>query len=64
MARLFPELPEALSNTMRVAEECNVEIEFGANLLPNYDIPAEFRSQEEYLYSLCLLGIQGDDTVR
>ena len=42
MARLFPELPEALSNTMRVAEECNVEIEFGANLLPNYTIPAEF----------------------
>ena len=44
MARLFPELPEALSNTMRVAEECNVEIEFGANLLPNYMIPAEFKS--------------------
>ena len=58
MAHLFPELPEALSNTVRVAEQCNVEIEFGANLLPHYAIPDEFRSQDEYLYHLCLLGIQ------
>jgi DNA polymerase-3 subunit alpha len=57
MARLFPELPQALANTMRVAEECNVDIEFGANLLPHYTIPFDFRSQEEYLYHLCLLGI-------
>jgi DNA-directed DNA polymerase III PolC len=57
MARLFPELPQALANTMRVAEECNVEIDFGANLLPYYAIPSEFRSQDEYLYHLCLAGI-------
>jgi len=30
MARLFPELPEALANTVRVAEQCEVEIDFGA----------------------------------
>ncbi len=58
MARLFPELPEALSNTMRVAEECNVEIEFGANLLPHYTIPPEYKDQNEYLYHLCLEGIK------
>jgi DNA polymerase III subunit alpha len=57
MATLFPELPQALANTMRVAEECNIDIEFGANLLPHYTIPPEFRSQEEYLYHLCLAGI-------
>jgi DNA polymerase III subunit alpha len=57
MALLFPELPQALANTMRVAEECNVDIEFGANLLPHYAIPPEFRSQDEYLYHLCLAGI-------
>jgi DNA polymerase III subunit alpha len=57
MAALFPELPQALENTMRVAEECNVDIEFGANLLPHYAIPSEFRSQDEYLYHLCLAGI-------
>ncbi len=58
MARLFPELPEALTNTMRVAEECNVEIEFGRNLLPIFPIPPEFSSQEEYLYHLCLQGVK------
>ncbi len=58
MARLFPEFPEALSNTMRVAEECNIEIEFGANLLPQYTIPAGFPSPDEYLYHLCLEGIK------
>ncbi len=58
MARLFPELPEALANTMRVAEQCEVEIEFGANLLPLYTIPSDFQSQDEYLYHLCLEGIK------
>src|SRR5262249_35010933 len=58
MARLFPELPEALANTMRVADECEVEIDFGANLLPHYTIPPEFSSQDEYLYHLCLEGVR------
>jgi DNA polymerase III alpha subunit len=56
MARLFPELPEALSNTMRVAEMCDVTIDFGANLLPDYVIPSLFSNQDEYLLSLCLAG--------
>ena len=56
MARLFPEFPDALSNTMRVAEACNVEIEFGANLLPDYTIPAEYANQDDYLHNLCLAG--------
>ncbi len=58
MARMFPELPEALTNTMRVAEMCNVEIEFGANLLPIYHIPAGYATPEEYLYHLCLEGVK------
>jgi DNA polymerase-3 subunit alpha len=58
MARMFPELPEALANTMRVAEMCNVEIEFGANLLPIYHIPAGFATPDEYLYHLCLEGVK------
>ncbi|HST87213.1 MAG TPA: DNA polymerase III subunit alpha, partial [Ktedonobacterales bacterium] len=58
MVRLFPELPEALANTVRVAEQCEVAIEFGDSLIPNFAIPAEFRSQDEYLYQLCLEGIK------
>ncbi len=56
MARLFPEFPDALMNTMRVADECNVEIDFGANLLPDYAIPPEFPDQNSYLHNLCLAG--------
>ncbi len=58
MARLFPELPDALTNTMRVAESCNVEIEFGGSLIPDFAIPPGFRTQDEYLYQLCLDGIR------
>src|SRR5579884_3349875 len=45
MARLFPELPEALRNTVRVAERCNVDVEFGRDLVPLYPVPAGFASQ-------------------
>ena len=58
MARLFPELPEALRNTMVIAEQCEVEITSGASLIPNFDIPPAFRSQDDYLYHLCLEGVR------
>jgi DNA polymerase-3 subunit alpha len=58
MARLFPELPEALATTMRVAEMCEVEIPFGRNLLPHYVIPPNFKTQDEYLYHLCMEGVK------
>ncbi len=57
MARLFPDLPEALSNTMRVAEMCNVEIQFSDSLLPRYPIPPSFDSPEAYLYHLAQEGV-------
>src|SRR5258706_462959 len=56
MARLFPDLPEALANTVRVAEQCEVEVDFGGNLLPQYHVPPEYLSADEYLYHLCLEG--------
>jgi DNA polymerase-3 subunit alpha len=58
MARLFPDLPEALANTVRVAESCEVTIDFGGSLIPDFVIPPAFRSQDEYLYHLCLEGIR------
>ena len=58
MARLFPELPDALRNTMVIAEQCEVEIASGASLIPDFAIPPEFRSQDEYLYHLCVEGIK------
>ena len=58
MARLFPEWPDALRNTMVVADQCNVEIPFGATLLPTFDPPPGFESPDTYLYHLCLEGIK------
>ncbi|QBD80002.1 DNA polymerase III subunit alpha [Ktedonosporobacter rubrisoli] len=58
MAQLFPELPEALMNSVRIAEMCEVDPLAYKAKLPEYVIPAEYASQDEYVYSLCLQGIQ------
>jgi DNA polymerase III subunit alpha len=50
--------PEALSNTMLVAERCNVDIEFGKAGLPDFPIPPEYPDQQIYLRTLCERGIQ------
>ena len=39
MAALFPDHPEALANTERIARRCQVEIEFGKTKLPRFDVP-------------------------
>ncbi|KKU27668.1 MAG: polymerase III, alpha subunit protein [Microgenomates group bacterium GW2011_GWC1_46_20] len=39
MAGLFPDLPDALSNTLRAAEKCDVKIELGKWYFPNIDLP-------------------------
>lgn len=52
MAALFPDLPEALRNTMVIAERCNVRIPFGEAALPDYPIPDEFPNQQVYLRHL------------
>jgi DNA polymerase-3 subunit alpha len=40
MAEVFRDFPEALANTVRIAERCNVVLEEGVNYLPNFDVPA------------------------
>ena len=52
MATLFPYAPEALENTYKIAQRCNVEIEFGVTKLPKYDVPDGYTSWE-YLNKLC-----------
>ena len=53
----FPNLPEALKNTVKIAEKCNVEFEFGHTILPNYDVPVEFETHYDYFKKLCDDGI-------
>ena len=54
----FPNLPEALENTVKIAEKCNVEFEFGHTILPNYEVPAEFPTHYDFFKKLCDDGIR------
>ena len=56
MEKLFPYALQALENTQRIADRCNVEIEFGVTKLPKFDVPEEYTSWE-YLNKLCYEGL-------
>ena len=56
MRRLFPYAPEAIENTGKIAERCNVEIEFGVTKLPRFDVPDGYTAWE-YLNKLCFEGL-------
>jgi len=57
MAELFPYAPQALENTQKIADRCNVEIEFGVTKLPKYKVPDGFTSWS-YLQHLCYQGMK------
>ncbi len=57
MKALFPYAPSAIENTQKIADRCNVEIEFGVTKLPKYDVPGEMDSYE-YLKKLCCEGLK------
>ncbi|MFQ5574286.1 MAG: DNA polymerase III subunit alpha, partial [Terriglobia bacterium] len=57
MATALPEWPEALANTARVAEQCNLEIDFGRVHLPQYQVPDGY-SLHSYLEELCHEGVK------
>lgn len=57
MAALFPYAAQALENTQKIADRCEVEIEFGVTKLPKYDVPGGLTSWE-YLNQLCWEGLE------
>ena len=57
MRALFPYAQEAIDNTHRIADRCNVEIEFGVTKLPRYDVPEGYDSWT-YLNQLCQEGFE------
>ena len=57
MAELFKYAPQALANTEKIAERCNVEIEFGVTKLPRFAVPEGFTSWT-YLNYLCYEGLK------
>ncbi|MCI5624676.1 MAG: DNA polymerase III subunit alpha [Clostridiales bacterium] len=56
MASLFPQHPEAIENTAKIAELCSVEFEFGKYLLPNFKLPEGWTDADAYFEKLCLDG--------
>ena len=56
MRALFPYAQEAIDNTHKIAERCNVEIKFGVTKLPKYEVPEGYDSWS-YLNKLCQDGM-------
>ncbi len=57
MKKLFPYALEAIENTHKIADRCNVEIEFGVTKLPRYEVPEGYDSWS-YLNHLCSEGMK------
>ncbi|MEE8360137.1 MAG: DNA polymerase III subunit alpha, partial [Candidatus Omnitrophota bacterium] len=56
MAEAFSEIPQAISNTVEIAEKCKLEIDFSRTHLPRYKAP-EGKTREGYLRELCMEGL-------
>ena len=58
MIEYFKAFPDAIENTVKIADECNVEFEFGHTILPNYDVPPEFPTHYDFFKKICDDGIK------
>jgi len=58
MVHLFGEIPEAIDNTLVIAERCNLKLKFGQLHLPNYILPEGYNSAFDYLQDLCYRGMR------
>ena len=58
MSEYFKNLPETIENTVKIAEKCNYEFEFGNTKLPNYDVPKEYPTHLAYFKELCENGLK------
>ncbi|MCR5747085.1 MAG: DNA polymerase III subunit alpha [Lachnospiraceae bacterium] len=58
MLELFSFIPEALENTQKIADRCNIEIVFHETKLPHFEIPAPFNDSLEYLKHLAYTGLK------
>ena len=56
MRSLFPELPEAADNTVKIADKCNLEFEFGNTKLPHFDVP-DGEDHFAYFSRMCMAGL-------
>ncbi|MDO8886629.1 DNA polymerase III subunit alpha [Candidatus Oleimmundimicrobium sp.] len=57
MKKLFSDIPGAIENTVKIAERCNVSIDFNQTLLPHYEVPDGY-TLESYLDKLARDGVK------
>jgi DNA polymerase-3 subunit alpha len=57
MKELFAATPEAIENTIRIAEKCNLELELNKNLVPKFQLPQGYKSDDEYLRYVANIGL-------
>ena len=57
LREVFSDTPEAIENTVKIAERCNVDFTFGVNLLPAFPTPNGEKA-EDYLKALCHEGLK------
>ncbi len=58
MADYFKNVPEAIENTVKIAEKCNFDFEFGNTKLPNYEVPEKYNTHAEFFRELCDIGLK------
>ena len=59
MKDLFDDVPEAIENTVKIAEMCDVDITIGEIHLPSFPIPdGQINNPDDYLKSLCMMGLK------
>jgi DNA polymerase-3 subunit alpha len=56
MIKAFAHVPEAIANTRRIADRCDVKLELGKNLLPKFEVP-EGETEMSYLRNLAEIGL-------
>ena len=54
MKKLFPEIPEAYENTLKIADQIDLQLDYNDFLLPKVEIPKGYSDMQEYLKFLCL----------
>ena len=58
MTQLFNYVPQAIKNTLAIAEKCNLEFEKEGFVMPNFPIPPQFKNHADYLRYCCIKGLK------
>jgi len=58
MKSLFSDIPEAIENTLKVADKCNLELDYEGFLFPNFTIPEGYSDEYEFLRKLVYEGVE------